>query len=150
MKPGINMTLGMLVMVVVFGVSAALLYGGARLVDTDETATADEGGDAGGGGVPGGPVSVRLVAQNLQFNPRTINASPGATVTVTLDNQDAGVLHNVAFYTNRSATTPIKVGGILPGVGSEVVEFPAPSAAGTYFFRCDVHPDTMTGTFNVR
>ena len=28
--------------------------------------------------------------------------------------------------------------------------FDAPERPGNYFFRCDVHPDTMTGTFRVQ
>jgi plastocyanin len=147
MKPGINMTLGSLVMLVVFGISAVLLYGGAKLVDTDTVAAVeDDGGDV----TPGGPVNVRVVGQNLLFSPRTVNASVGVPVTVNFDNQDAGVLHNIAFYTNRQATTPIKVGEIFPGVAARETTFTAPTAPGAYFFRCDVHPDTMTGTFNVR
>ena len=147
MKPGINLTLGTLVMLVVFGVSAVVLYGGAKLVESDPVAAVDDGGT---GGAPGEPVNSKVVGQNLLFSPRTVNASPGVPETVNFDNQDAGVLHNIAFYTNRSATTPIKVGGIITGVASEAISFTAPSAPGAYFFRCDVHPDTMTGTFNVR
>jgi plastocyanin len=71
-------------------------------------------------------------------------------VTVTLDNQDAGVLHNVAFYTDRSASSAIHVGELITGVATEDVVFTAPSTPGSYFFRCDVHPDTMTGAFNVQ
>jgi len=37
------------------------------------------------------------------------------------------------------------------GTGPRQVEygFVAPTAPGNYFFRCDVHPDQMTGTFVV-
>ena len=80
----------------------------------------------------------------------TITASAGVQVTVTLDNKDAGVLHNVAFYTDRAASSPIHVGGLLTGPATEDVTFTAPSTPGTYFFRCDVHPDQMNGTFIVQ
>jgi hypothetical protein len=34
--------------------------------------------------------------------------------------------------------------------GPDVVTYEVPALdAGTYFFRCDVHPTTMTGTFLV-
>jgi N-methylhydantoinase B len=36
------------------------------------------------------------------------------------------------------------------GLGvSRVYRFTAPSVPGTYFFRCDFHPVTMSGTFVV-
>jgi plastocyanin len=151
MKPGINLTLGTLMLVAVFGISTAALFGAAQLVDIEDTsAEADGGEDGAGPGVPGGPVTARVVAKDLTFDRRSITASPGVPVTVTLDNQDAGVLHNIAFYNNRQASQRIAVGELFPGVAARELQFTAPSAPGNYFYRCDVHPDTMTGTFAVR
>jgi plastocyanin len=143
---GINLKLGMVLLIVAFAVSAPLLYGGALLVDEEDAAAEEQ---AGGGGTPGGPVTVTVVAQNIQFDRRTITATAGAQMTVTLDNRDAGVPHNIAFYTNRSASSPINVGELFPGPGTRVSTFNAPSTPGNYFFHCDAHPDTMTGTFTV-
>ena len=143
-----NLKYGIALFAVAFLISAAGLYGGALLVEEKPSAAAENG--VTNGGTPGGPVNVTIVARNIQFDKRTITASPGVSVTVTLDNQDAGVLHNTAFYTNRSATTRIAVGEIFAGVASRVLSFTAPSTPGNYFFRCDVHPDTMTGTFAVK
>jgi plastocyanin len=137
-------------LIVVFAASAALMWGGTQLVKEDDVAAANGGGGGGGGGATGGPVSVTLVAQNIAFDPNTITASTGVEVTVTLDNRDAGVLHNVAFYTNRSASQAIFVGELSTGPATTTESFNAPSTAGSYFFRCDVHPDQMTGTFNVQ
>ena len=145
-KPGINLTVGVLLLIVSFGISAPVLWGAAQLVKEDEVA--DAGG--GGGGATGGPVQVTLVAENITFNPTTITASAGVAVTITLDNRDAGVLHNVAFYTNRSASSPIFVGELITGPAVLDNVFTSPSTPGGYFFRCDVHPDQMTGTFNVQ
>jgi plastocyanin len=148
MKPGINMTLGAVLFLVAFGISAPVLYGAAQLVKTEHV----EGGgaDAGGGGATGGPVTVSMIAQNNQFNIRTITASAGVEVTVNLDNRDPGIPHNVSFYTNRNATSTIFKGELLTGPGTLTERFSAPSSPGSYFFRCDVHPDTMTGTFAVQ
>jgi plastocyanin len=146
-KPGINLTVGALLLIVSFGITAPALWGAAQLVKEDEVAEANGGG---GGGATGGPVAVTLLAKNLSFDPTSITASIGVEVTVTLDNQDAGVLHNVAFYTDRSASSAIHVGELITGVATEDVVFTAPSTPGSYFFRCDVHPDTMTGAFNVQ
>jgi plastocyanin len=142
---GINLKLGVVLLVVAFGVSAPLLFGGALLVD-EEDAAAEEQAD---GGTPGGPVTLTVVAQNIQFDRRTITASAGAEMTITLNNRDAGVPHNIAFYTNRSASSPIQVGELITGPATTVSRFNAPSTPGNYFFHCDAHPDSMTGTFTV-
>jgi plastocyanin len=146
LKPGVNLKLGVPLLVLAFIVSFLALYGGALLVDKEETAT----GDAGDGGPDGGPAIVTIVAQNLKFDKDTLTATAGLDVTVTLDNKDAGVLHNIAFYTNRSASQKIFGSELTTGPATQTSTFPAPGSAGTYFFRCDVHPDTMTGAFVVR
>ena len=137
-------------MVVVFAFSAAAIYGLAQLVHVEDPVSADVGVDGDNGGEPGGPVMTRVVAKDLKFDRRSITASTGVSVTVTLDNQDAGVLHNIAFYTNNQATSAIAVGELFPGIATRDLQFTAPGAPGNYFYRCDVHPDTMTGTFAVR
>jgi len=149
MPNSLNLKLGAILLVLTFAVTAPLLYGGALLVDKEGAEAGGEGAASGEPPPAGGPVSVTLVAQNSRFDKSTIAASPGASVTVTLENRDAGVPHNVAFYTNRSASQPIFKGNLITGPATETVTFNAPSAPGSYFFRCDVHPDTMTGVFRV-
>jgi hypothetical protein len=148
MTPGPNLKFGTLILVVAFAVSAVSLYGGARLLD-DPPVQAEEAVEADTG-TPGGPVTIRLVAQALRFDKRSVAASPNVEVTIQLDNQDAGVLHNVAFYTNNRATQSIFVGQTFPGPAVVEEKFTSPPNPGNYYFRCDVHPDTMTGTFEVQ
>ena len=147
-KPGINLTVGVLLLIVSFGISAPALWGAAQLVKADESEEPAAGG-GGGGGASGGPVQVTLVAESLQFNLSTITASPGVEVTVTLDNRDAGVPHNVAFFTTPAATSAIFVGDLTTGPSVDDFVFTSPSTPGNYYFRCDVHPD-MNGAFIVQ
>jgi hypothetical protein len=137
---------GIPMLVAVFIASAALLYGGAQLVK-DGGAAAEEGA---GEGVPGGPTTITLVAQSLQWDKRSVSAGADAPVTVVMENRDPGVLHNVAFYTNSGATQKIFGSELVAGPTTQTSNFTAPPTPGNFFFRCDVHPDTMSGSFNVR
>jgi len=92
-------------------------------------------------------VTIDLVAQNMAFNKSTITVPAGASVTMNFDNKDS-VPHNFALYTNSSAATMIFRGQTITN-DTIVYTFTALSTPGTYFFRCDVHPTTMTGTFVV-
>jgi plastocyanin len=88
---------------------------------------------------PNGPT---IVAKDMKFASGPVEVKAGANVTVHFDNQDSAP-HNVAIFKDSSATTAISIGDIVSsGKKDQVV--PA-LAAGTYFFRCDVHHD-MTGT----
>ena len=147
---GKNVKLGSLLVVVSFAVFSLALYGGAKLVEEKQPVpTPTEEADTTPF-TPGGPVEVRIVAKDIKFDKRTITVPAGAFVTVIFDNRDAGVLHNVAFYKSKKATEAIYVGETFPGPEVMTSKFTAPSTAGSNFFRCDVHPDTMTGTFVVK
>lgn len=61
----------------------------------------------------------------------------------------SGVLHNVAVYQTEDADESIFVGELFQGDQTMTYQFDTP-APGSYFFRCDVHPTQMTGTFTVR
>ena len=99
-------------------------------------------------GAPGESV-LQLVAQNLEFDQRALTATSGAPITVQLDNRDASVPHNFAVYVDQSVAQPVFVGDLVTGPAVESYTFDSP-APGSYFFRCDVHPDTMTGSLTVR
>jgi plastocyanin len=98
---------------------------------------------------PPGGTALQLTASNLTFNMRTVTAQSAAPVAVQLNNTDAGVLHNFALYNNPSASQRIFVGDTVTGPAVTTYNFPGPPP-GSYFFRCDIHPDTMTGTFTSR
>jgi plastocyanin len=99
---------------------------------------------------PGGPVTINLTAQNIAFDTNTITVAAGANVTINFNNKDSGVPHNFSLYTDSSASTTLYKGQVINGPGTIAYTFTAPTKAGTYFFRCDIHPTTMTGSFIVQ
>lgn len=94
-------------------------------------------------------VTISLVAQGFAFDKSTITVPAGATVVMTFDNKDSGVPHNFALYTDSTARQKIYGGAIITGPETATYRFNAPMIPRTYFFRCDVHPTTMTGSFVV-
>jgi cytochrome c oxidase subunit 2 len=91
-----------------------------------------------------------LTALNIAFDTGTITVPAGVEVMINFDNKDNGIPHNFAVYTDSSATKAIFVGQIVTGPKIITYTFTAPQTPGSYFFRCDVHPTIMTGTFIVK
>jgi plastocyanin len=101
------------------------------------------------GGSGNASVALSLTARNIAFDTGTLSAPAGSTVALTFVNDDAGVPHNFALYTDSSASVQIFTGALVTGPATTVYTFTAPGTPGTYFFRCDPHPATMTGSFIV-
>jgi plastocyanin len=144
-NPPNNIRYGVPILLVSFGVCAVLLFGAVQLVKTPPAASA---GGSTSVGTAGGPASVTVVAKDLKFDKGQIAVATGAQVTLTLDNEDPGVSHNISFFpSNRATSATDRIAGLDPfaGVARQDLKFTAPSKAGKYFFRCDVHPDTMSG-----
>ena len=74
-------------------------------------------------------------------------APAGEAFTVAVDNQDA-VPHNLGIYT-AAGGDPFFQGDIVNGGESVDYEADAIPDPGQYYFQCDLHPTTMTGTFVV-
>jgi plastocyanin len=99
------------------------------------------GGGPGGGGAPGG---VTVKAQNLAFDTSEIDLPADAPSTITFDNADAGVPHNIAIYNDSSLGENLFTGDIVTGPATAEYQVPA-LPAGEYYFHCDVHPN-MSGS----
>jgi plastocyanin len=98
---------------------------------------------------PGGQaVTVNISSLNYRFDKSNITVPAGANVTMVYENKEA-VPHNVAIYTTPAATEVIFKGEVITGPKTITYNFIAPTTPGDYFFRCDVHPAVMTGTFTV-
>jgi plastocyanin len=99
---------------------------------------------------PTGPsVTIDLIAHDIAFNLSTITVPAGAAVTVKFTNEDSGIPHNFAVYETSAAQHAIFQGQVITGPSSITYHFTVPSTPGDYFFRCDIHPTIMTGTFVV-
>ena len=93
------------------------------------------------------PNALRISSKDLKFSTDKLVAPAGKPFQIAFDNQE-GAPHNVAIYTDASASTKIFAEDVFSGPKQVLYDVPA-IAAGTYFFRCDVHPD-MKGTLEVR
>ena len=92
----------------------------------------------------GGPI---VVAQDLAFDTDVISLPPDQETELTFDNEDAGVEHNIAIFTDDSASEALFTGATFPGVAIQTYTVPA-LAEGEYYFHCDVHTN-MSGTVEV-
>jgi plastocyanin len=89
-----------------------------------------------------------LRAKNSKFDKKALAAPPATEVRLTLDNQDTAALHNFALYDSKHLNEKLFAGELFTGKKTVEYRFTTP-AAGSYYFRCDAHPD-MNGTFVVK
>ena len=94
-------------------------------------------------GAVGGGLTV--TASGLTFDTKELDLTAGQPTKITFDNKDAGTLHNIAIYTDSSASKALFQGDQIAGVNSTTYTVPA-LQPGTYYFHCDVHPSLMFGT----
>ena len=98
--------------------------------------------------VPDGTSLMIRAQPSLAFDRACLAAPASQPFTIAFDNQENGVIHNVAIYTNSGAGTALFRGALVTGPKTVTYRIGA-LAPGTYFFRCDVHPTKMTGRFIV-
>jgi plastocyanin len=78
------------------------------------------------------------------FSSDKLTVPSGEPFVLAFDNEDDGIPHNVAIYTDDSAAESLFVGDLVDGPETVTYDVPALDP-GTYYFRCDVHPQ-MNGT----
>lgn len=95
---------------------------------------------------------MRRIAQSTRARlglHRCLAAPVGTPLVITFKNEDRGEVHNVAIYSDPKQSRTLFKGKLIQDVAT--VDYHVPSLpAGTYYFQCDVHPETMNGTFVVR
>jgi len=102
-------------------------------------------------GCPADPNPRSIAAKDIAFNKQCLAGPVNRPFEITFENQEA-VPHNVAFYETEAADNPILPPAETPVFpGPETVTYQLPALkAGEYFFRCDAHPQAMTGQLVVR
>ena len=93
------------------------------------------------------PNAPRIAARNLEFDRSELAVPAGRAFQLVFDNQESAP-HNVAIYTDQSATSALFQGEVFAGPSSRTYDVPS-LAAGSYYFRCDLHPN-MDGTITAQ
>ena len=121
----------------------------------------DDDGDDGDGGEPtsaattdhngngddGASNELTIVSKNTLFNPTELKA-PAGEITITHDNQDGGIIHNVRVYKGEDAEGE-DMGGTDLEAGPIVQTLKLTLEQGEYFYVCQTHPATMYGKLEV-
>jgi len=113
------------------------------------------GGTTATGPCPPPATKLDISAQGTAFDKTCLTAPTEKPFAVTFDNKDT-ITHNFAIYTQNPLTEPAAkfLGGATPtqlvAPGQSATYDVKGLAKGTYFFRCDVHPTQMTGSFQVK
>jgi plastocyanin len=93
-----------------------------------------------------GQIDLEIAALNVVFDKNCLVAPADEAFTITFDNQEA-VPHNIAVFEEQGGAlidgTEVATGPVVQELRME------PLPADSYFFHCDVHPTTMTGTLAV-
>ena len=84
-----------------------------------------EGGGGGGGG--GGTT---VVAKDLAFDTDQLDLTAGQPTTLTFDNEDAGIPHNIAIYSDDSLSETLFQGTQFPGIATRGVSDPGARSRG--------------------
>jgi plastocyanin len=89
--------------------------------------------------------SLTIQARDIAFHPTIVTMPAGEPLRLVLDNEDAGVGHNLHVF---QGSTDLGQSPTVVGPGVAAVELPA-LPPGRYQFQCTIHPG-MIGTIIVQ
>jgi plastocyanin len=86
------------------------------------------------------------------FDQTSLSFPADTPVNLDFDNQESGVEHDVVIFqedpAKNTGQTPLFTGALVTGPAKTTYRVPV-LGEGSYFFHCEVHPATMTGTIKV-
>jgi plastocyanin len=115
--------------------------------DDDDVVTGDDDDSAPATSAPaadGTEADVTITVAGSAFDPSDFSVPADADVVIAITNEDS-VAHNFTVYKDdaftemQGTTLPLPAGG----AGNVFGTF----AAGEYYFRCEIHPEQMQGSF---
>ncbi len=89
--------------------------------------------------------ALSVTAFDGKFDKKCLAAPANQAFTIDFSNLDRGIPHNLAIYEDDNAGRSFFKGELVNGPGRATYSVQG-VPAGTFFFRCDPHPD-MNGTF---
>jgi plastocyanin len=91
--------------------------------------------------VPGQAVTLTLSAQGFAFDSSSLSVTAGVSVTIRFVNKD-NAPHNFSLYDSAALQKNLFKGEFITGPNATIeYKFTAPAIPGTYYFRCDSHPN---------
>jgi len=120
------------------------------LVIAQPSPTPTEIPTTGGTCAPTGSTALTIVAANVLFDVNCLAVTSGTKFTVSLDNQDS-IAHDFSIYpSSTDLQNPLFSSLTDPNPGQTTTKYNIDALdPGTYWFQCDFHPTSMTGTFIV-
>jgi len=105
--------------------------------------------DAVAGGGPTATTEPYISASTvIAFEVTEVVVPADTPFTITFENKQVGVDHNVEIFADAAKTQVLYDGEVFPGPATKEYEV-QPLAAGTYPYICKVHPVTMVGNLIV-
>lgn len=92
--------------------------------------------------------AITVTAKDTAWNTNCLAVAAGAPISLTVVNQDAGIDHNFAIYDSSKRNQRLFATGRFSGVATNSYQVDT-LPPGTYYFQCDVHGPSMSGTFIV-
>ena len=92
--------------------------------------------------------AITVTAKDTAWNTNCLAVDAGAPISLTVVNQDQGIDHNFAIYDSSKRRQRFFETGRFSGVATNAYQIDV-LPPGSYYFQCDVHGPSMSGTFIV-